>query len=67
VVGLPNTQYVELNVPRWVEGRPERLSGIEITGNNFDQKGIASTLSDCALEDAAIAYYQAQIKASLGR
>jgi hypothetical protein len=66
VAGLPNTQYVELNVPRWVEGRPERLSGIEITGNNFDQKGIATTLSDCGLEDAAIAYYQAQIKESLG-
>lgn len=66
VAGLPSTQYVELKVPRWVEGRPERLSGIEITGNNFDQKGIASTLKDCGLEDAAIAYYQAQIKASLG-
>ncbi len=55
VAGLPNTQYVELKVPRWFEGRPERLSGIEITGNNFDQKGIAATLSDCGLEDAAIA------------
>jgi hypothetical protein len=66
VAGLPNTQYVELNVPRWVEGRPERLSGIEITGKDFDQKGIAATLNDCGLEDAAIAYYQAQIKESLG-
>jgi hypothetical protein len=66
VAGLPNTQYVELKVPRWFEGRPERLSGIEITGNNFDQKGIASTMKDCGLEDAAIAYYQAQIKESLG-
>jgi hypothetical protein len=66
VRGLPNTQYVELNVPRWVEGRPERLSGIEITGKDFDQKGIAATLNDCGLEDAAIAYYQAQIKESLG-
>lgn len=66
VAGLPNTQYVELKVPRWLEGRPERLSGIEVAGNNFDQKGIAATLKDCGLEDAAIAYYQAQIKESLG-
>jgi hypothetical protein len=66
VRGLPKTQYVELDVPRWVEGRPERLSGIEVVGNNFDQKGIATTLKDCGLEDDAIAYYQAQIKESLG-
>lgn len=66
VAGLPNTQYVELKVPRCFEGRPERFSGIEVVGENFDQKSIASTLSDCGLEDAAIAYYQAQIKESLG-
>jgi Cobalamin synthesis protein cobW C-terminal domain len=65
VAGLPNTQYVELNVPRWVEGRPERFSGIEVVGEDFDQTSIASTLSDCGLEDAAIAHYQAQIEASL--
>jgi Cobalamin synthesis protein cobW C-terminal domain len=67
VAGLPNTQYVELNVPRWVERRPERFSGIEVVGEDFDQKSIASTLSDCGLEDAAIAHYQAQIKASFGK
>lgn len=66
VTGLPNTQYVELKVPRWFEGRPERFSGIEVVGEDFDQKGIASTLGDCGLEDAAIAYYQAQTKESLG-
>ncbi len=65
VAGLPNTQYVELNVPRWVEGRPERFSGVEVVGQDFDPKSIVSTLSDCGLEDAAIAHYQAQIKASL--
>ncbi len=66
VRGLPKTQYVELKVPRWFEGRPERFSGIEIVGEDFDQTSIASTLGDCGLEDAAIAYYQAQIKQSLG-
>lgn len=66
VKGLPKTQYVELNVPRWFEGRPRRFSGIEVVGEDFDPKSIASTLNDCGLEDAAIAYYQAQIKESLG-
>jgi hypothetical protein len=66
VSGVPNTQYVELNVPRWVEGRPERFSGIEVVGEAFDQKSIASTLNDCGLEDVVIAYYQTQIKESLG-
>jgi hypothetical protein len=66
VAGLPKTQYVELKVPRCFEGRPERFSGIEVVGVDFDPKSIASTLIDCGLEDTAIAYYQAQIKESLG-
>ncbi|MCG9891481.1 MAG: GTP-binding protein [Thermosynechococcaceae cyanobacterium MS004] len=66
VAGLPNTQYVELKVPRWLKGRPERFSGLEVVGEGFDQASIASTLGDCGLEDDAIAYYQAQIKESLG-
>lgn len=66
VKGFPKTQYVELKVPRWAEGRPTRFSGVEVVGSGFDPKGIAATLTDCGLEDAAIAYYQAQIKESLG-
>ena len=66
VKGFPKTQYVELKLPRWAEGRPTRFSGMEVVGAGLDPAGIAATLTHCGLEDAAIAHYQAQIKESLG-
>jgi hypothetical protein len=64
VAALENTDYKELNVPRWVDGRPTRFSGIEVVGNGLDEAAIAETLRDCCLDDAAIAHYQAQLKTS---
>lgn len=61
VAGQPNEQ-IELNLPRWLEGRPERFSGIELWGDPV-QADIIQTLADCCLEDDVIAYYQAQVKA----
>lgn len=60
----PTTDYTELDLPRWLEGRPTRLSGIEVLGIGLDQGAIAQTLKDCCLDDQAIAYYQQQLKAS---
>lgn len=65
VVGLPDTEYTELKVPQWVDGRPNRFSGIEIVGAALDQDAIAQTLEASCLSDQAIAYYQAQIRESL--
>jgi G3E family GTPase len=62
----PYTERIELNLPLWIEGRPTRFSGIEVIGEDLNQDAIAQTLTDCCLEDGAIAYYQAQIRASLG-
>ncbi|QKD83113.1 GTP-binding protein [Thermoleptolyngbya sichuanensis A183] len=62
----PTTDYTELDLPRWLEGRPTRLSGVEVLGIGLDQRAIAQTLKDCCLDDEAIAYYQQQLKASLG-
>jgi hypothetical protein len=64
VASLENTDYEELNVPCWVDGRPTRFSGIEVVGNGLDEAAIAETLRDCCLDDAAIAHYQAQLKTS---
>jgi len=61
----PKTDYTELNLPRWLEGRPTRFSGIEVLGIGLDQSAIAQTLKDCCLDDRAIAYYQQQLRASL--
>lgn len=63
VEGLPGIEYTELNLPRWLDGRPERFSGIEVVGGNLDQDVIAQTLLDGCLSDEAIAHYQEQYKA----
>ncbi|NER99368.1 MAG: GTP-binding protein [Symploca sp. SIO1B1] len=65
VAGIPDSSYTELTVPRWLEGRPERFSGIEVLGVELDREAIAQTLKDCCLSDATIQYYQQQIKESL--
>ncbi len=80
VAGLADPTYLELNLPRWLNGRPvsealrrNRFSGIEVVGEALDQEArseadpfrIAQTLKDCCLEEQAIAYYQQQIKDSL--
>jgi len=63
VEGLPGIEYTELSIPRWLEGRPDRFSGIEVVGWNLEQKIIAQTLLAGCLSDGAIAHYQEQYKA----
>ncbi|NET50734.1 MAG: cobalamin biosynthesis protein CobW [Merismopedia sp. SIO2A8] len=65
VEGLSGIEYTDLTLPRWLDGRPERFSGIEVVGCNLDQEVIAQTLLDCCLSDEAIAQYHAQYKAYL--
>ncbi|ABW28054.1 CobW family GTP-binding protein [Acaryochloris marina] len=63
VAGLEGVEYTELNIPRWLEGRPDRWSGIEVIGNNLQPKIISETLLDGGLTDQIIAYYQQQYQA----
>jgi hypothetical protein len=65
VAGLAETTYLELNLPLWCNGRPDRFSGVEVVGEMLDQEAIAQTIKECCLNDQAIAYYQQQIKDSL--
>jgi hypothetical protein len=65
VTGLAESTYLELSLPRWLKGRPDRFSGIDVVGESLEQEAIAQTLKDCCLEEPAIAYYQQQIKDSL--
>lgn len=60
--GLPGIEYTELTIPRWLEGRPNRFSGIEVIGWNLEQEAIAQTLLDGCLSDEAIAHYHQQYK-----
>lgn len=65
VAELAETKYEELNLPRWLEGKPQRFSGIEIIGKNLDQTALLQTLEDSCLPEAAILYYQQQVKDSM--
>ncbi|MEM9809128.1 MAG: GTP-binding protein, partial [Cyanobacteria bacterium P01_D01_bin.56] len=60
VEGLPGIEYTELKLPRWLQGRPDRFSGLEIVGRNLEQKTIAQTLLTCCLADDVLTQYQRQ-------
>ncbi|NJO21037.1 MAG: GTP-binding protein, partial [Spirulinaceae cyanobacterium RM2_2_10] len=60
--GLPGIAYTELNIPRWLEGRPDRFSGIEVVGWNLERATIAQTLLAGCLSEGAIAHHQEQYK-----
>ncbi|MBE9007723.1 GTP-binding protein [Fortiea sp. LEGE XX443] len=62
VAGVPQTDFLELDLPRHLEGRPQRFSGLEVVGKNLDETVLKQTLSDCCLSDAAIVQYQQQVK-----
>ncbi|BAZ28881.1 hypothetical protein NIES4074_13160 [Cylindrospermum sp. NIES-4074] len=65
VTSLPATDFLELDLPRHLEGRPQRFSGIEVWGQNLDESAIRQTLQDCYLSAAAIKEYQEQVKQML--
>lgn len=62
VQGLEGIEYRELPIPQWLEGRPDRPSGIEVVGWQLDQAAIAQVLLDSCLSTAAIDHYQQQYK-----
>lgn len=61
VVGIPPTPFMELDLPRHLDGRPKRFSGLEVVGE-FDETALKETLEDCCLPDAMISQYQEQVK-----
>jgi hypothetical protein len=62
VMGIPSASFLELDFPRYLEGRPKRFSGLEVVATSLNQAALAQTLSDCCLPDAMILQYQQQVK-----
>ena len=62
VEGLPGIEYTELKLPRWLEGRPNRFSGLEIVGHNLEQKTIVQTVLASCLADDVLFQYQQQYR-----
>ncbi|MEM9542732.1 MAG: GTP-binding protein [Cyanobacteria bacterium P01_E01_bin.42] len=65
VRGRMKEAFPALDWPQWLDGRPQRLSGLEICGDRLQREAISETLEDCCLLDEQLSYYQQQIKASL--
>ncbi|MGB7518443.1 MAG: hypothetical protein WA896_02285 [Spirulinaceae cyanobacterium] len=63
--GKSELAFKPLNLPRWLNGKPDRKSGFEIVGSNLDKAEIAQTIRDCCVPESAINYYQQQVKESL--
>ncbi|MEM8805942.1 MAG: GTP-binding protein [Cyanobacteria bacterium P01_G01_bin.38] len=62
VEGMPGLEYTELKLPHWLEGRPSRLSGLEVVGYNLQQTTIKETLLVACLSDEVLAQYQRQYR-----
>ncbi|MEM9005154.1 MAG: GTP-binding protein [Cyanobacteria bacterium P01_F01_bin.86] len=65
VNSLPDSTYTELKLPRWLQGRPNRFSGLEVMGQGLNEAAIAATLQDCYLSDSLLASHQAALRDSL--
>ena len=63
--GKSELKFKPLNLPRWLNGKPDRKSGFEIVGRNLDKAEIIQTVQDCCVPESAINHYQQQIKESL--
>ncbi len=62
---LSGIEYRELKLPRWLDGRPDRPSGIEVVGWDLRPEAIAQTLRDSYLADDHLRYAQQQYKATI--
>ena len=47
--GKSALEFKPLNLPRWLDGKPDRKSGFEIVGSNLDKAEIAQTMSEIAV------------------
>ncbi|ELS04541.1 hypothetical protein Xen7305DRAFT_00042750 [Xenococcus sp. PCC 7305] len=63
--GNSELEFKPLNLPRWLNGKPDRKSGFEIVGSNLDKAEIVQTIRDCCVPESEILYYQQQVKESL--
>ncbi|MEB3294612.1 MAG: hypothetical protein VKJ24_15760 [Synechococcales bacterium] len=52
----------ELPLPRWLSGRPQRPSQINVIAQSLTIASLLNTLYDCCLSDAMLENYQAQFR-----
>ncbi len=62
-----NDKVAELNYAQHLDGRPNRLSGLEVLGKDLDTKSLSQSLQDCWLSDASLSFYQHQLKHTMAQ
>ncbi len=62
VQGLEGSEYGQLPIAPWLEGRPTRPSGLEIVGWNLDLPPLIQALLDSGLPDELLSQYQAHYR-----
>ena len=65
VQGLEGSAYGSLPIPPWLEGRPQRPSGLEIVGWDLDSAALIQSLLDSGLPDELLSQYQAHYRGLL--
>lgn len=62
--GVPLIDFLELNLPRYLQGEPKRFSGLELVGLSLNQAALLQVLEDSYLPNFGLSQYQQQLKSS---
>ena len=62
--GVPFIDFVELNLPRYLQGEPKRFSGLELVGVSLNEVGLLQALEDSYLPNFGASQYHQQLKSS---
>ena len=62
--GVPLINFLELNLPRYLQGKPKRFSGLELVGLSLNEVALTRALEDSYLPNFGVSEYQQQLKSS---
>ncbi|KST66867.1 hypothetical protein [Mastigocoleus testarum] len=61
---IPPIDFLELNLPRYLQGAPKRFSGLELVGFSLNEVSLLRVLEDSYLPSFGISQYQQELKSS---
>lgn len=64
ISGIPPIDFLELHLPRYLQGEPKRLSGLELVGFSLNEVVLLRALEDIYLPNFGVSQYQQQLKSS---
>ena len=61
---IPPIDFLELNLPRYLQGAPKRFSGLELVGFSLNEVSLLRVLEGSYLPSFGISQYQQELKSS---